>query len=158
METFLAEMQNLTQSFTPVHWGVLIGILLLLVSLPFILSGRRKKKREQVKPLLALESFQISPLGRDAFLKIKNNGEVATLTSLFVRDRRDIIVKNAFAGHELGRGKVYSILLEATADEKINVDFNVEITYFDQMRNVYRQTLDLQSNTTKSPKLVQRGR
>lgn len=158
METFLAEAQTLTQSLTPLHWGVISGVLLLLIALPFILSGRRKRKREQVKPLPALELFQISPLGRDAFLKIKNNGEVATLTSLFVRGRRDIIVKNAFAGHELERGKVYSILLEATADEKISANFNVEITYFDQMRNVYRQTLDLQSNTAKSPKLVQRGR
>jgi len=158
MDTFLAGAENLIQSLTPTHWLVIGVVMLLLIVIPASLSGRRKKRREKVKPNLVLESFQVSPLGRDAFLKIKNEGEVATLTSLFVRGRRDIIAKNAFAGHKGERGKIYSILLEATAEEKITNNFTVELTYFDQMRNVYRQAFDLKNNATKNPKLMQRGK
>ncbi|MBK7870889.1 MAG: hypothetical protein IPJ74_09470 [Saprospiraceae bacterium] len=159
LETLFAEVKTLLQSFTLMHWAIIGGVLLLLfVVLPLASSRRRKKRRDKVAPKLMLEAFQVSPLGRDAFLKIKNNGESATFTSLFVKGRRDIVFKNAFAGHQLDKGKTYSILLETASQEKITHNFIVELTYFDQMRNVYRQTFDLSKNTTRQPKLVQAGR
>ncbi|MDX1942736.1 MAG: hypothetical protein SFU99_19390 [Saprospiraceae bacterium] len=158
LDTLLAEAKNLIQFFTLTHWAIIGGVLLLLfVILPLASASRRRKRRAKVAPQLILEAFQVSPLGRDAFLKIKNNGETATFTSLFVKSRRDIVFKNAFAGHQLDRGKTYSVLLEAVAQEKITHNFSIELTYFDQMRNVYRQTFDLSRNATRKPKLVQAG-
>lgn len=158
MENFVAEAEAFFKTLNLLEWGIIGGVILLVIIIPSILSNRKKKQRARVMPRLALESFQVSPLGRDAFFRIKNTGESATLTSLFIRGRRDIIAKNAFVGHQLDRGTVYGILLEATADEKITTNFSVEITYFDQMRNVYRQTFDLKNSSVKNPKLMQKGK
>ncbi|HMO39023.1 MAG TPA: hypothetical protein PKC76_15275 [Saprospiraceae bacterium] len=158
MDQLLAQAQNLIQTFTPLHWAILSAVIVLCILIPILSRRARRRRRQRFAPQLVLEVFQISPLGRDAFLKIKNNGETATFTSLFVRGRRDIVFRNALAGHELEKGKTYSILLEATAQELISPNFSIEITYFDQMRNVYRQTFNLANNSTRAPKLVQPGR
>lgn len=158
METTLTEATTFLESLTPLHWAIAGVVLLLIFIIIAVKASQGRKRREKVAPKLMLEAFQISPLGRDAYLKIKNNGEPATLTSLFVRGRRDIVFKNAFAGHQLEKGKVYGILMEAASQEKIAANFSVELTYFDAKRNVYRQSFDLGNNATRQPKLVQAGR
>lgn len=158
METTLTQARTLLESLTPVHWAIAGAFLLLIFIIIAVNAAQRRKRREKVAPKLMLEAFQISPLGHDAYLKIKNNGEPATLTSLFVRGRRDIVFKNAFAGHQLERGKTYGILMETASPEKIAANFSVELTYFDAKRNVYRQSFDLGNNSSRQPKLVQSGR
>ncbi len=157
LDTLLAEAKALIQSFTPIHWAIISGVLLLLILLPVINSARRRRRRRKFAPQLVLEAFQISPLGRDAFLKLRNNGEPATLTSISVRGRRDITFKSAFAGHIIEKGKTYSLLMEATLQAKLSANFSVELIYFDQRRNVYRQTFDLGAGVGRTPKLVQAG-
>jgi hypothetical protein len=155
INTVWATIKTFFQNLTPVQTAVLGGVLLLLlIILP--LSGRlRRKRRLRIyAPVIVLESFQISPLGRDAFFKIRNNGEIATLTSLFIRGRRDIVFKNSFVGHELHRDKSYSILMEATANQKIEENFSIELNYLDKVGNVYKQAFELTSKTAKTARLV----
>ncbi len=158
LETLFADIKSLAQSFTWSHWAAIGAALFLLFLLPVIGASRRKKRRRKVAPQLALEAFQISPLGRDAFLKFKNNGEVATISAIAVRGRNDLVFKNAFAGHTIEKGKTYSILMETVTQDKITHNFSMELTFFDQHRNVYRQIFDLSNLTTRPPKLMQTGR
>lgn len=148
-------IQTFFENITREQWAIIGGVLVfLLVILPLASRARRRSRLRKFAPLIALESFQISPLGRDAFFKIRNNGEQATLVSLFVRGRRDIVFKNSFVGHELQRDKSYSVLMEATAKDKIEENFSIELNYLDKVGNVYKQAFDLSAKSAKQPRLV----
>lgn len=148
-------VQTFFENRTPLQWAIIGGVaLLLLVVLPLASRSQRKSRLRKFAPVIGLESFQISPLGRDAFFKIRNNGEQAILTSLFIRGRRDIVFKNSFVGHELQRDKSYSILMEATAKDKIEENFTIELNYLDKAGNVYKQAFELPNKTAKTPKLL----
>lgn len=148
-------IQNFFKNLTPEQWAIIGGAaLFLFVLLPLYLRFRRRRRLRKFAPQIQLESFQISPLGRDAFFKIKNNGEQATLISLFIRGRRDIVFKNSFVGHELHRDKSYSILMEATAKDKISENFMIELNYLDRIGNVYKQAFDLNAKNARQAKLV----
>lgn len=148
-------IQTFFEKLTPEQWAIIVGaFLLLFVVLPLAARAQRRRRLRKFAPHIILESFQISPLGRDAFFKIRNGGEQATLISLFIRGRRDIVFKNSFVGHELQRDKSYSVLMEATAKDKIAENFSIELNYLDKMGNVYKQAFDLHAKTARQPKLV----
>lgn len=151
----LNTVQTYFENLTIQQWYIIGGIaFLVLVVLPLFRRFRFRRRLRKYAPQIQLESFQISPLGRDAFFKIRNTGEQATLVSIFIRGRRDIVFKNAFVGHELPLDKSYSILMEATAKDKIEENFSIELNYLDKIGNVYKQSFDLQSKSLKQPKLV----
>ncbi len=155
IETLSAKAQEFFQSLSFAQWAIIAGIFFVLfVLIPIIKAKRRQRSRQRIAPKLLLDTFQISPLGRDAYFKIRNNGEQATLLSLFVRGRRDVVPKNAFVGHQIEKEKVYGILLEATAADKLADNFSIEITYLDKIGNVYKQSFELGNKMAKQPKLV----
>jgi hypothetical protein len=146
--------QEVLAFMEPLHIAIASAVLLLLLLILFFRASRRKQRRRLLAPALLLESYQVSPLGRDAFLKIKNTGEMATFISLTMKGRQDIAIKNAFAGHQLEKGKSYALMLEATTSQKLNADFTLELTYMDTAGNVYRQALAPGQRSTRQPKLV----
>jgi len=138
----------------PVYWVSGGGLLMVLVA---VLSLRGRKHRKQLNaaaPKLHLQSFQIAPLGRDAFFKLRNGGEPATISNLYVKNRNDIKVKNSISGHQLEKDREYSILLEAEGAQKINRELIFELTYLDRLGNVYKQSFQADNqNTAAAPKL-----
>lgn len=122
--------------------GVGIGVLLLFILLLVMIA--RSVARSRIKHSgLVIQSFQIAPLGRDAFLKLNNPGTGVTLTSVVVTGRADVIVKNQVAGQAISQGGTYSILLEATADQRLRSDFELYFTFFDAEKKVYQQQFSL---------------
>lgn len=155
INTVWEKIETIIQRLTPVEWAMIGGgLLLLILVLSLISRNRRKSRLRKIAPAIVLESFQISPMGRDAFFKIKNNAEVATLTAVSIQGRRDIVFKNTFIGHELHRDKTYSILLEATAKDRIENNFTIVINYMDKIGNIYKQAFELNNKKAKTPKLV----
>lgn len=140
----------------PMEWSIGGGGLIILVLLFSISGGRRRKKRkaQAIAPKLTISSFQLSPMGRDAFFKVHNHGQLARLSTLSIRGKGHIKVKNNIAGHEIQPGEAYRILLEATGTKKINRDFIVELTYLDQLGNVYRQDFPIAQQAAQQAKLI----
>ena len=142
-----AKAVEFAQAMTPEEWGIVGGGFVVLLLLRWIikLSKRSKKTTPHSKnitqsPIIKLYSFQIAHLGRDAFLKVQNTGELATLTKLEILGRDNIRIRNAVAGHKLAKGKIYSILLEATGPNKIKDGFEVKITYMNSTGKVAVQS------------------
>ena len=131
------------QAYDPLLiFGVGIGVLILFTLLLVIIV--RSVSRSRIKhPGLVIQSFQIAPLGRDAFLKLNNPGGGVTLTSTVVTGRADVIVKNQVAGHVITQGGTYSLLIEATADQRLRSDFELHFTFFDAEKKVYQQQFSL---------------
>ncbi len=156
-EELLSTINEFTQSLGLVEWGLIGGGIALILILSASLSAskrRKKRKAQQAAPLLSLDAFQISPLGRDAYFKVLNNGQPARLSNLSIKGRNDVAVKNAVAGHELRPGESYRILLEATGNQKLNNNFTIELSYVDLIGNVYQQAFALNQQVAKQPKLV----
>ncbi len=123
-------------AMTVEQWAYVGGGFVGLLLLRWLIKRARRPKKAVVKqPVvnsnqgLQLHTFQIAPLGRDAFLKIQNNMDLITLTKLEIIDRQNVRVKNAIAGHKLDKGKIYSILLEAEGNTKLTDGFTVKLTY-----------------------------
>ena len=155
-EELLAKAQELYQSLPWWAWAAIGGVLLLLIIIVRVRKASRKKRLKEIAPSLSLHAFQIAPLARDAFFKVRNTGEIATLTALNIKGRKDILIKNAVAGHQIEKDKVYSILLEAGATEKIRKNFQIELVYIDSGGNAYKQLFQLDQSLAKTPKLVKR--
>lgn len=124
------------QEMTIEQWAYVAGGFVVLLLFRWIIKRSRRPKKVKVKPTvtqqgkgLQLHTFQIAPLGRDAFLKIQNISDSVTLTKLEIPDRHNIRVKNALAGHKLDKNKIYSILLEAEGNTKLEDGFTVKLTY-----------------------------
>lgn len=120
-----------------------IAVFLILLVIFIIFSYIRKKREKTSNPKLTIQSFQIAPLGRDAFLKLNNPSTPLTLLSLEILDRPDLHIKNQVGGHVLTTGANYSILLEANGSERMNPDFNICITFVDAHKHTYRQIFSL---------------
>jgi len=140
----------------PIEWSAAGGIvIILIIAISMLSSKRRKKKRaKSVAPQLSLQGFQISPLGRDAYLKVLNTGQSAKLTGLDIQGRKDIAVKNAVAGHDMPPGETYRILLESVGQNKLSNNFTIELTYMDQLGNVYQQFFPMKQQVARPAKLV----
>ena len=110
-----------------------------------LLAIRRSGKSRGVKVKKAshihLHSFQIAPLGRDAFVKIKNTGEPAVLSGLKILGREDMVIKNAFAGQKIDQDKEYGIFLEVEGKNKIQPGFMLEVTVLGANGQVQKSTL-----------------
>lgn len=146
-------IQAWVEGLTPVEWGIGGGAALVLILL-WIWRGSGRSRNKQFAPQLALHAFQIAPLGRDAFFKIRNNGEMATLTTMLIKGRNDLLIKSDYAGHQIDKDKVYGILLETTSTARIQNDFSIELMFIDQQRSVYRQIFDMRQQAALPPKLV----
>ncbi len=154
LEQLRAEAEAIFYSVEWWYWAAGGGVLLLLILFLAFRNSGKKRKARQVAPRIKIHAFQLSPLGRDAYLKLRNDGDVATISNLQIKGRNDIAVKNAFAGHQLEREKIYGLLLEATGKRKIKKDFVVEVTFLDQLGNVYRQHFAIGNQTAKQARLV----
>lgn len=115
--------------------------LLLFVVWPLVAAIRRSRVRRA--PTLAITSFQIAPLGRDAFLKLHNPSEAITLTAVQLHGRTDVQVKNAVAGQQLSHQGDYRLLLEATEDQRLTADFDIEFTFANADRRSFKQRFSL---------------
>ena len=124
---------------------LLLGIAAfsVLVVIFLIFSLFRKGKKKSSMPRLVIQSFQIAPLGRDAFLKINNPSVPVTLLNVEIMDRIDLEVKNQVGGHILATGTNYSILLEVKGNHRIDPDFKIAITFVNGQRQTYRQIFSL---------------
>ncbi len=140
----------------PEYWAIAGGVVLVLIVWRIAAKQSRKRKMAQTAPKLLIEGFQVAPLGRDAFLKMRNSGEPATLTALQIKGRYDVTVKNVLAGHELERDKSYSLLLEATGQQKLTPNFSIELTYLDRTGNVYVQRFRTDTLSAGKAKIVRR--
>lgn len=149
-----AEVKEWFAEVDPRYWVAGGGGVILLILISIIRKRSKKRRFWRSAPQLTMEAFKISPLGRDAFVKIQNNGEMATLTTISFQGRNDIVVKNALAGHLLDKGKGYSILLETTGQKKMDDNFSIELRFMDVRNNVYRQTFIPKNNITRRAKLV----
>ena len=131
------------QAYDPLLvFGVGIGGLILFIILLVLII--RAVSRSRVKhPGLVIQSFQIAPLGRDAFLKLNNPGVGVTLSAVVVTGRADVVVKNQVAGQAISQGGTYSILIEATADQRLRSDFQLHFTFFDSEKKIYQQQFSL---------------
>jgi len=156
LEAIISQLSDYIASTGPIEWGIAGGGVLIVVLLLSISGGRRRKKRraKRVAPSLVISTFQVSPLGRDAYFKVHNQGQTAQLTKVNIRGKGHIRPKNAVAGHELKPLESYRILLEATGSKKISKDFIIELTYMDQLGNVYRQDFPLGQQAAQQPKLI----
>ncbi|KAA3637368.1 MAG: hypothetical protein DWQ02_06865 [Bacteroidetes bacterium] len=136
LNTWLDKAIEYAMAMTIEQWAYVAGGFIGLLLLRWLIKRARRPKKAVVKqPVinssqgLQLHTFQIAPLGRDAFLKIQNTLEPITLTKLEIPDRQNIRVKNAIAGHKLDKSKIYSILLEAVGNTKLDDGFTVKLTY-----------------------------
>lgn len=128
------------------------GGLVLLIGLLVALRVNRRGGGRQASPQLQVASFQLAPLGRDAFLKITNQGEKAVLSSGKIIGRNDVLIKNTLAGHEISRDGSYSLLLEAVGNERLQANFAVELTFVDEHRRGFQQTFFLNPLGVSKPK------
>ena len=98
------------KNMTIEQWAYVAGGFVVLLLLRWIIKRAKRPKTVKVQQQLSdtssglqLHTFQIAPLGRDAFLKIQNTSEPVTLTKMEFLDRQNIRVKNAIAGHKLDK-------------------------------------------------------
>lgn len=140
----------------PMEWSIGGGIALLLLIAGASTGGKRqrRKKAAAIAPKLAIGDFQVSPLGKDAYFKIYNHGNLARLSQIIIKGKGHIQVKNAIAGHEIVTGDSYRIFLETTGNRKINTDFIVDLTYIDQAGNVYQQDFPMSKPKPQPARLV----
>jgi hypothetical protein len=129
------------QTYSPQMVAVAaIGAILLLVFIWLIsklFRGRINTKG------ISVHSFQLAPLGRDAFLKLTNPGNPVTLLHAKVIGRNDVVVKNEVAGQQIPSSGSYSILLEAGGEQRLDKDFSVQFTFVDEERRAYNQVFSL---------------
>lgn len=144
MESSLQEyLPEALQAYDPVLvFGVGFGLLVILIIIIVLIRGSMRRGRLRKRGLL-VQSFQIAPLGRDAFLKVANPGPAVTLLSLRLIGRNDLTVKNQVAGQQLALSGTYSILLEAVGERRLDNHFQIEITFADEQKNQYQQLFSL---------------
>jgi len=159
IEQLWAFVLEKTGAFGVLEWAVAGALGFGLVLLPVIAgSGRRAKRPLPAVPMhVVFHSFQVAPLGRDALLKVQNTRDDVVLLSAAIKRTKNVVVKNALAGHEFGAGKVYGLLLEVVGKDRMLPDFEVVITYMDARRNVFRQSFFPELQGAKPPKRIKRG-
>ena len=157
MQDWIDRITALIQEPTTTSLYISIGVVVfLLLTLLVVLVNRRARKERAYRyaPRLVLDSVQVSPLGRDVYVKITNAGPPAVFTKLDIKGRRDLIVKNQIAGHRIERNTPYRILLEATGTEKVTPNFTMVLTFLDAQGNVFTQEFDLARTLAQKPRLL----
>ncbi|MCI5082926.1 MAG: hypothetical protein MRY78_14605 [Saprospiraceae bacterium] len=154
LEEYGPKVEAFIASLSWVEWSIAGGSLFLLILIPVIVKQTRKRKALRMAPKLAIEGFQISPLGKDAFLKIKNSGDKAVLSKLDIKGRSDIEVTSAVAGHTLEKDNDYGVLLHINTNGSIKRNFTIELTYLNQNGTVYKQRFPLAYDAPSKPKIV----
>jgi hypothetical protein len=156
MEFELVEQYLLSLSIP--HF-VAIGLLLFVLILFFASKSkeRQEKKLLAQAPRLRLKDFQVAPLGKDAFFKIRNAGETATISQLDIIGRADLMVKNDYAGHQIEKNKEYRIFLESAGHQKIDKDFSIEITFSDPQGHIYKQLVPVASPDRPQLSIIKKG-
>ncbi len=160
MEQFTAWMDSALvwlQETDPVYLMAGGGGLIVLFGLIAATRMNSRKKEAAQAPSLRISSFQIAPLGRDAFMKLENTGEQATLSAIAVKGRRDVIIKNEVAGQVIPKAGTYSILFEVSGQHRLAPNFTIELTYIDQRHKAYLQVFGLDPVSSLSLKQVKRG-
>ncbi len=142
------------QNIKPMYWAIAGAILFLLILIPIILRSIKKSKANKIKPVLLLQSFQISPLGKDAWLRLRNVGQVAILKDLKFKKRNDIQSKTNFRDVKIGQGNTTSLFLHGMGQERIREDFEVEFLYSDAQGHLYKQVLKLDGKVMQKAKLL----
>lgn len=129
-----------------------VGAGLLLLIVVFLIRGivRAFSSKKVNHQGLMVQSFQLAPLGRDAFVKIQNLGTSVVLLSVNTSNPTNVTVKNQVAGQEIISNGTYSILLEASGNERINKQLNMIVLFADQDKNRYEQVFQLQNLETIS--------
>lgn len=129
------------------------GLILLLILIWLLSKLFRSGKKSQG---IIVQSFQLAPLGRDAFLKITNPGDSVTLLFANIIGREDVIIKNEVAGQKIPAAGSYSILLEAAGEQRLNKNFSVQFTFVDEQKQTYHQVFSLDSLQSVSLKRKKR--
>ncbi len=142
------------KSVEPMHWAIAGGILFILILIPIILRSIKKSKADKIKPALLLHSFQISPLGKDAWLRLRNVGQLAILKDLKFKKRTDIQSKTDFREVRVEQGNTTSFFLHGMGQERIRENFDVEFLYSDAKGNLYKQVLKLDGKVMQKAKLL----
>ena len=142
MEEYLSQAQELAEQLTLQEWAYIGGgfLFLLIILLAIRRSGKSRGVKVKKASHIHLHSFQIAPLGRDAFVKIKNTGEPAVLSGLKILGREDMVIKNAFAGQKIDQDKEYGIFLEVEGKNKIQPGFMLEVTVLGANGQVQKST------------------
>ena len=126
-------------SVDPLYYAIGGGVLLLLLIVRSV-TRRRKQVTDSIhQPKLAIQSFQIAPLGRDAFLRIRNEGPPARLSAVNIYGRNDVVIKNNAAGQLIDTGKEYSLLLETTSTNRLTKNIDIDMIFAGPDGRVYQQ-------------------
>lgn len=138
---------------------VAMGLLLFVLILFFSSKSRLRKEKKLLAqaPRLLVKDFQVAPLGKDAFFKIKNEGEKAIISQLDIIGRADLMVKNDYAGHQIEKDKEYRIFLESSGHQKIEKDFSIEITFSGPSGHIYKQLVPVASPDTPQLTIIKKG-
>ena len=153
-DNFLDTILPFLKGIEPMYWAIAGGVLFLLILIPIILRSVKKSKANKIKPILILHSFQISPLGKDAWLRLRNVGQLAVLKELKFKKRNDIISKTNFREVKIGQGNTTSLFLQGTGQNRIREDFDIEFLYSDAQGHLYKQVLKLDGKVMQKAKLL----
>lgn len=156
LQSYWKQVSAWAATIAPEYWAIGATVLVLLILWRIAAVQSRKRKAAKAAPKLMIEGFQIAPLGRDAFLKMRNAGDPVVFTALQIKGRFDVAVKNVLAGHELDKDKSYSLLLEATGQEKLTPNFSIELTYLDHIGNVYVQRFRTDTLSAGKAKVIRK--
>jgi hypothetical protein len=154
LEEWGPKAEEMMTSLSPVEWGITGSVIFLLFLIRIIYKSSKKSRALRQAPKLSIKEFQISPLGKDAFLKLQNDGEKATLSSLDIKGRPDIKVTSAVAGHIMEPSTDYGILLQINSMGSIKRNFTIELTFQNQSGVVYRQSFPLAYDAPSKLKIV----
>lgn len=154
VQIYAEKAWTLIQATEPLYLAIGGAVLFLLLLIPIILRSVKKSKANKVKPDILLKSFQISPLGRDAWIRFRNEGDLAVLKDVKIKKRKDLTVKSDFREVAIQKNGTTSLFLNALGDHRIREDFELELLYSDSIGNLYRQRLRLSDKIMLQPKLL----
>jgi hypothetical protein len=137
--SFIPDGLQAYDPFLVLGGGLVLAILVLWLLFALVRRGGLKPAGHG----LAIQSFQLAPLGRDAYLKVINPGVPVTLSAVTILGRADVSIKNEVAGQILTSDGAYSILLEANGSERLVPDFSVQFTFVDTQRQAFQQVFTL---------------
>ncbi len=123
------------------YYWALGGLVALFVIYRIARNLGRKSRKKKQAPKLVVEDYRVSPLGRDAFLKVKNEGATATVGLLKIQTIPGVKIKNQLAGQVLEKGAPCRILLESDERSKLMRKLSFEVTLLGPAGKVFKQRL-----------------